>query len=70
MTLPQRNPKEIKTRWHRLRSSLLRNMKKVDPDCEIKSAFWKDLEFLCLSLEIEEGNEDQTTSSIFTLPHV
>ena len=70
MTLPQRNPKEIKTRWHGLRSSLLRNMKKVDPDCEIKWAFWKDLEFLCLSLEIEEGNEDQTTSSIFTLPHV
>ena len=60
MTLPQRNPKEIKSRWHGLRSSLLRNMKKkkVDPDCEIKWAFWKDLEFLRLSLEMEEGNED------------
>jgi hypothetical protein len=32
--------------------------KKVDPVCEIKWAFWKDLEFLRLSLEMEEGNED------------
>jgi tRNA nucleotidyltransferase/poly(A) polymerase len=65
MTLPQRNPKEIKSRWHGLRSSLLRNMKKkkVDPDCEIKWAFWKDLEFIRLSLEMEEGNEDHVECS-------
>ena len=60
MTMPQRNPKEIKSRWHGLRSSLLRNMKKKkeDPDSEIKWTFWKDLEFLRLSLEMDEGNQD------------
>ena len=43
-----------------LRSSLLRNMKKKkeDPDSEIKWTFWKDLEFLRLSLEMDEGNQD------------
>ena len=54
--MPQRNPKEIKSRWHGLRSSLLRSMKKKkeDLDSEIKWTFWKDLEFLRLSLEMDE----------------
>lgn len=62
MTMPQRTSKEIKSRWHGLRSSLLRNMKKKkkkeDPDSDIKWKFWKDLEFLRLSLEMDDGNED------------
>ena len=32
--------------------------KKEDPDSEIKWTFWKDLEFLRLSLEMDEGNQD------------
>ena len=74
MTQPQRNPKEIKSRWHSLRSSVLRNMKKKkDPESEIKWSFWKDFEFLRMSLEMEEGNEDQIewsneeTGKFFTL---
>ena len=54
-----KKPKRDKIKVARVKSSLLRNMKKKkeDPDSEIKWTFWKDLEFLRLSLEMDEGNQ-------------
>ena len=50
-----------KSRWHSLRSSVLRYMKKQKeyPQYEEKWTFWGDLEFLQWSLELSEANEDQ-----------
>ena len=60
-TQPPRGLKQIKSRWHSLRSSVLRYMKKrkEDPEYEVKWTFWGDLEFLRSSLELSEANEDQ-----------
>ena len=60
-TQPPRGLKEIKSRWHSVRSSVLRYMKKgkEDPEYEVKWTFWGDLEFLLSSLELSEANEAQ-----------
>lgn len=60
-TQPTRQPKEIKSRWHSLRSSVLRYMKRIkeDPEFEIKWQFWEDLVFLRLSLQGGDNNDDQ-----------
>lgn len=60
-TQPAKGLKEIKSRWHSLRSSVLRYMKKQKEDLEyeVKWTFWGDLQFLWSSLKLSEANEDQ-----------
>ena len=60
-TQPPRGLKGTKSRWHNLRSSVLRYIKKrkEDPEYKVKWTFWGDLEFLRSSLELTEANEDQ-----------
>ena len=41
---PDKTITDIKRRWHTLRSSLLRHMKKLEE--EVKWLYWKDMAFL------------------------
>lgn len=63
-TQPPRSEKDIKSRWHSLRSSTLRNMKKLKEDPDYYWAFWEDLEFLRSALEISEASEDHCEWSL------
>ena len=50
---PQRSAQDLKAKWHSLRSSVLRYLKKQkeEEDIEIKWPFWEDLNFLRASLQ-------------------
>ena len=50
---PPRSAQDLKAKWHSLRSSVLRYLKKQkeEEDIEIKWPFWEDLNFLRASLQ-------------------
>ena len=50
---PPRSAQDLKAKWHSLRSSVLRYLKKQkeEEDIEIKWPFWEDLNFLKASLQ-------------------
>ena len=57
-TTPPRSHEEIKARWHNLRSSFLRNLKK--PAADVKWMFWEDLSFL------HTTNDQKTNDQMWT----
>lgn len=51
-TNPSRSVQDLKAKWHSLRSSVLRYLKKQKKeDIEIKWPFWEDLNYLRASLQ-------------------
>lgn len=52
-TNPPRSAQDLKAKWHSLRSSVLRYLKKQkeEEDIEIKWPFWEDLKYLRASLQ-------------------
>ena len=50
---PPRSAQDLKAKWHSLRNSVLRYLKKQkeEEDIEIKWPFWEDLNFLRASLQ-------------------
>ena len=60
--MPDKTITDIKKRWHTLRSSLLRHMKK--PEEEVKWLYWKDMAFLRRYIESASSeNRDAEWSS-------
>ena len=64
---PPRSAQDLKAKWHSLRSSVLRYLKKQkeEEDIEIKWPFWEDLNFLRASLQnSDEDNLAWTAEEI------
>ena len=59
---PPRNIKEIKKRWHGIRSTFLRHMKKEDPSTT-KWVYWNDLSFLREKMASQESELDEMSWS-------
>ena len=55
---PPRSAQELKSKWHSLRTSVLRYLKKQkeEEDIEVKWPFWEDLNFLRASLQNSDGD--------------